>query len=120
MSYEIEIAPNQGQMNEVVVQTIVVQPLDNNINTAAMGAIAQNMAMGQILHQCGQCDIYSLDKDILKRHIGLVHERKTPLECMDCYAVFIEPKRLKLHKVKGQEISEGNCVVINFPISNEI
>ena len=68
MSYEIEIAPNQGQMNEVVVQTIVVQPLDNSINTSAMGAIAQNMAMGQILHQCGQCDIYSLDKDILKRH----------------------------------------------------
>ena len=57
-----------------------------------------------------------LDKDILKRHIGLVHERKTPLECMDCYAVFIDPKRLKMHKVKvhGETLPHqcGTCKVI--------
>ena len=40
----------------------------------------------------------SLQKGILKRHIGLVHERKTPLECADCYAVFVETKQFTKHK----------------------
>jgi len=40
-----------------------------------------------------------MDKDVLRRHIGLIHENKTPLECIYCYAVFIEEKRLIQHRV---------------------
>ena len=101
MSYEIEITPSQnGSMQEVVVQTIVVNPVDGHLNTESIEALGQNLAIGQILHGCphGCQNIYSLDKEILKRHIGLVHEKRTPLECMNCYAVFVDPKKLKQHR----------------------
>ena len=50
---------------------------------------------------------------IFERHIGLVHENKTPLECMLCYAVFIDPKRLKQHKIN---VHKGKIFVIIFDV----
>ena len=40
-----------------------------------------------------------MDRDVLRRHIGMIHENKAPLECTYCYAVFIEHKKLTQHKV---------------------
>ena len=96
MSVKIEIAPNDHVINEEVVTTFVVE--NNEIKNSDV--IEQKMTVGQIVHQCGQCEAYSFDKDIVERHIGLIHENKTPLECMLCYAVFIDPKKLKQHKVQ--------------------
>ena len=100
MSYEIEIASNQFSKNNVVLQTIVVNPVQNAPVQTLHVKQEVDPNIGQIVHQCVQCDVYSIDKDILKRHIGLIHEKRTPLECMLCYAVFIEPKKLKQHKAK--------------------
>ena len=98
MSCEIDIGPNDHTINEVVVSTIELNVENNEIKNSS-DVIEQKMTVGQIVHQCGQCEAYSFDKDIVERHIGLIHENKTPLECMLCYAVFIDPKKLKQHKV---------------------
>ena len=100
MSYEIKIENSQTSINEHedVVQTIIVDIGDINVAHTPAVLAAQNMTVGQVVYQCSQCDYYSFDKDILKRHIGLIHERKPAFECMLCYAVFVDPKKLKQHK----------------------
>ena len=77
-------------------------------------ALQNSLNIGQIVHQCVQCDVYSIDKDILKRHIGLIHEKRTPLECMLCYAVFIEPKKLKQQRKNGKKPKEGDHMLKAF------
>ena len=95
-----EIGNNEQEhsMTEVVVSTIVVENNDIKDQDSDVIGIGNKLTVGQIVHQCGQCDAYSFDKDIVERHIGLIHDKKMPLECMLCFAVFVDPKSLKKHK----------------------
>ena len=95
-----EIGNNEQEhsMTEVVVSTIVVENNEIKDQDSDVIGIGNKLTVGQIVHQCGQCDAYSFDKDIVERHIGLIHDKKMPLECMLCYAVFVDPKSLKKHK----------------------
>ena len=85
--YGIEFSSNPDQMNNVIEYQVISSEdlsLENKV---------------QILHNCTICDAYFMDRDVLRRHIGLIHENKIPLECTYCYAVFIEHKKLTQHKV---------------------
>ena len=85
--YGIEFSSNPDQMNNVIEYQVISSEdlsLENKV---------------QILHNCTSCDAYFMDRDVLRRHIGLIHENKIPLECTYCYAVFIEHKKLTQHKV---------------------
>ena len=62
MSYEIEIAPNQFSKNNVVLQTIVVNPVQNAPVQTLHVKQEVDPNIGQIVHQCVQCDVYSIDK----------------------------------------------------------
>ena len=90
MSYAVEYGNHQQTFK--LESAIVIN--DENTNILVPG---QNT---KVLHKCDHCDACSTQKLIIKRHIGLVHERKPPLECMDCYAVFTEQKQLTKHKRK--------------------
>ena len=85
--YGIEFSTNPDQMNNVI-EYQVISSEDMNCENKV-----------QILHNCTSCDAYFMDRDVLRRHIGLIHENKIPLECTYCYAVFIEHKKLTQHKV---------------------
>ena len=85
--YGVEFSSNPDQMNNVIEYQVISSEdlsLENKV---------------QILHNCTSCDAYFMDRDVLRRHIGLIHENKIPLECTYCYAVFIEHKKLTQHKV---------------------
>ena len=90
MSYAVEYGNHQQTFK--LESAIVIN--DENTNILVPG---QNT---KVLHKCDHCDACSPQKLIIKRHIGLVHERKPPLECMECYAVFTEQKQLTKHKRK--------------------
>ena len=90
MSYAMEYGNHQQTFK--IESAIVIN--DENTNILVPGQKAK------VLHKCDHCDACSPQKLIIKRHIGLVHERKPPLECMDCYAVFVEQKQLTKHKRK--------------------
>ena len=89
--YGIDFVTNENQINEVL-STIIVE-------TKISDTPGKNINDIKLMHQCANCDAYFMDKDILKRHIGLIHERKIPIECTYCYAVFIEERKLIQHKV---------------------
>ena len=85
--YGIEFSTNPDQMNNVIEYQVI----------SSEDTTCENKV--QILHNCTSCDAYFMDRDVLRRHIGLIHENKIPLECTYCYAVFIEHKKLTQHKV---------------------
>ena len=85
--YGIEFSTNPDQMNNVIEYQVISSEDLSRENKV------------QILHNCTSCDAYFMDRDVLRRHIGLIHENKIPLECTYCYAVFIEHKKLTQHKV---------------------
>ena len=91
MSYAMEYGNHQQTFK---LESAIV--IENNENTDIL-VPGQNT---KVLHKCDHCDACSTQKLIIKRHIGLVHERKPPLECMECYAVFTEQKQLTKHKRK--------------------
>ena len=85
--FGIEFSTNPAHMNNVIGYQVI----------SSEDTTCENKV--QILHNCTSCDAYFMDRDVLRRHIGLIHENKIPLECTYCYAVFIEHKKLTQHKV---------------------
>jgi len=95
--YGIEFSTNPDQMNNVIEYQVISSEDLSRENKV------------QILHNCTSCDAYFMDRDVLRRHIGLIHENKIPLECTYCYAVFIEHKKLTQHKVSVHgEVAKEN------------
>ena len=103
--YGIECSTNPDQMNNVIEYQVI----------SSEDTTCENKV--QILHNCTSCDAYFMDRDVLRRHIGLIHENKIPLECTYCYAVFIEHKKLTQHKVCTAKGFFFQKVIFVFQIS---
>ena len=105
--YGIECSTNPDQMNNVIEYQVISSEDLSRENKV------------QILHNCTSCDAYFMDRDVLRRHIGLIHENKIPLECTYCYAVFIEHKKLTQHKV-CKLVVQSRLVIRNVLIRNKL
>ena len=85
---------------------------------------------GEKLNLCTICGKSFGEKGHLKKHISEVHESIRPYKCPFCERRCARKLQVVVHakskhqttlsdeeiiEVKGQEISEGNCGVFNFP-----